>query len=231
MRDAMRPVSDGGHASNPYLDARREWNERYGDFIARERNWQRLAYLSVLVALVAVGGLAVAASQNKYVPYIVEIDKLGRMQAVQPASRAHPLDARFLKAQLATFIESLRSVVVDGQVQRQRVFQAYAMLRPSDAATGMVSAHFRDASPFERAQTETVSVQIETILPLSAHSWRLEWREIVRDRSGVRIGAERWTATATTVIVPPTDETHLLKNPAGLYVTELSWSKRMEDAG
>jgi len=224
-------ASDNGRqtGANPYLDARREWNERYGDFVARERNWQRLAFLSTLVALVAVAGLAYAASQNKFVPYVVEIDKLGRMQAVQPASRARPVEPRFIKAQLAAFIENVRSVTADGWVQRQRIFKAYAMLRTSDAATGMVSAHFRQASPFERAKTETVSVQIETILPLTRDSWRLEWVETQRDRTGIDTGAARWTATATTVIATPESEADMLKNPAGLYVTELSWSKRLED--
>jgi type IV secretion system protein VirB5 len=218
-------------ADNPYLNARREWNERYGDFVARERHWQRLAFLSVAVALVAVGGLAYAAMQNKYVPYVVEIDKLGRLQAVRPATRARPVETRFQKALLAEFIESLRSVVVDGQVQRQRIFKAYAMLRQGDAATAVVSAHVRDHSPFERAKTETVSVQMETLLPLSAHTWRLEWREMARDRTGVPTRTQRWTATATVVIVPPSDEASMLKNPAGLYVTDLSWSRRMEAAG
>jgi len=33
------PESDGG-VDTPYLAARREWNERYGDYIARARNWR-----------------------------------------------------------------------------------------------------------------------------------------------------------------------------------------------
>ena len=231
MSEATVSDTERQGAATPYLDARREWNERYGDYIIRERNWQRLAFLCVFVAVVAVGGLAYSASQNKFVPYVIELDKLGRIQAVQPATRVSPVEPRFIKAQLADFIENLRSVAVDGWVQRQKIFAAYAMLRASDAATGMVSAHFHDASPFERAKTETVSVQIETILPLTEQSWRIEWVETRRDRTGAKLGAERWTATASTLISPPTTEAVILKNPAGLYVTELSWSKRLEDKG
>jgi len=226
-------ASDKGRRAggNPYLDARREWNERYGDWVARERNWQRLAFICALVALVAVAGLAYAASQNKFIPYVVEMDQLGRMQAVRPASRARPVEPRFIKAQLAAFIENLRSVSADGWVQRQRIFGAYAMLRTGDAATGMVSEHFRDASPFETAKTETISVQIETILPLTEQSWRIEWVETRRDRTGAKLAVARWTATAATVLSPPETEAAILKNPAGLYVTELSWSKRLEENG
>lgn len=38
---------------NPYLNARREWDERYGGLISRARNWQRIAADSLAVAVVA----------------------------------------------------------------------------------------------------------------------------------------------------------------------------------
>ena len=31
---------------NPYLAARREWDERYGEFITRARNWRTVAMIS-----------------------------------------------------------------------------------------------------------------------------------------------------------------------------------------
>ena len=37
---------------NPYLDARREWNERYGSYIAQARNWRFAAVVALLLALV-----------------------------------------------------------------------------------------------------------------------------------------------------------------------------------
>ena len=36
---------------NPYLAARREWDERYGEFITRARNWRTVAMISALAAL------------------------------------------------------------------------------------------------------------------------------------------------------------------------------------
>ena len=36
---------------NPYLAARREWDERYGHLITRERNWRLMALISALIAL------------------------------------------------------------------------------------------------------------------------------------------------------------------------------------
>src|ERR1700722_9239780 len=42
---------------NPYLAARREWDERYGDFITRAKNWRTMAAFSSLIALVATVGI------------------------------------------------------------------------------------------------------------------------------------------------------------------------------
>ena len=36
----------GSEIYNPYLAARREWDERYGDQITRARNWRTMAFLS-----------------------------------------------------------------------------------------------------------------------------------------------------------------------------------------
>ncbi len=56
---------------------------------------------------------------------------------------------------------------------------------------------------------------------------QIEWRDIRRDRQGAELGTEQWKATANVMVVPPSDEATILKNPLGLYVTELSWSKRL----
>ncbi len=45
--------------SNPYLDARREWAERYGSYIAHARNWRLFSLGMLAIALVESVGLVV----------------------------------------------------------------------------------------------------------------------------------------------------------------------------
>ena len=59
------------HGHNPYLDARREWDERYGDALARASNWRRAAFAALAVALVAVVGIAHIGAQSKIEPYVI----------------------------------------------------------------------------------------------------------------------------------------------------------------
>lgn len=56
---------------NPYLAARQEWNERYGDAIAAARSWRLAALLASSVCLVLAAGSIYLGSQSALVPYIV----------------------------------------------------------------------------------------------------------------------------------------------------------------
>ncbi len=60
-----------------YIQARREWDERYGDLVLGKRNWQlAFAGLMLLSAVLAVGIVWMGA-RTKVIPYVVEVDKLG----------------------------------------------------------------------------------------------------------------------------------------------------------
>ena len=72
---------------NPYLAARREWDERYGEFITRARNWRTMAVISALVALVATGGMLWQSARSRVIPFVVLVDSLGRPIASGLAER------------------------------------------------------------------------------------------------------------------------------------------------
>ena len=41
-------------------------------------------------------------------------------------------------------------------------------------------------------------------------------------------GTERWTAVLSVALQPPRTEERLRKNPLGIYVNGLSWSRELE---
>src|SRR3989441_1464973 len=70
---------------NPFLAARHEFMNAFGDLARGKRNWQLIAYALVgLLALLALADLRLAAS-SRVVPYIVQVDRLGQGLAVGPA--------------------------------------------------------------------------------------------------------------------------------------------------
>jgi type IV secretion system protein VirB5 len=221
-----------GESDNPYLSARRTWNDHVGGVVAARRNWQLLCILSLLIALGAIGGVIQIGSQTRFVPYVVEVDRLGQAIAVAPAQQAGRTDPRIVHAAVASFIADLRLVTPDIALQRKAIFRAYAMLAPNDPATTKANEWFdgtQESNPFQRAANETVSTEITSVLPQSDDTWQVDWTETVRDRQGAIKGKPfQMRALLTVYVVAPTPDTteeDIRNNPLGIHVRDFSWSK------
>ena len=61
----------------------------------------------------------------------------------------------------------------------------------------------------------------------SPTSFQLRWRESTYN-AGTLVHVERYTGVATVVIDPPSTPERLQKNPLGLYVDAIDWSRELE---
>ncbi|OQX14083.1 MAG: hypothetical protein BWK73_10515 [Thiothrix lacustris] len=228
MNDNNKPVSNG----SPYLAARNEWNERYGSYIAAARQWRMVAWLSLVVAAGAVAAVGYFASQNKLIPYIVEIDGTGEIAAVRPATQAVSADvqARMVRWQVAQFVRDWRTVSPDGQIAKAAVDRVFALLSAAYSANAAIGEWFRENNPFTRASENTVTVEIQQVLPVSEKSWRVDWIETSRPRTqgGKTETPVSWTATVTVLAGGAVSEKTLLLNPTGLVVTDVSWQQQLK---
>jgi type IV secretion system protein VirB5 len=213
---------------SPYVAARREWNERYGDYIAAAKAWRLAAFVALGVAAVAVGAIAWVGAQNRVVPYIVEVNNLGESIVVARADHMQRADNRVLKAQLARFVVAWRTVTADLSVARRNVNELYAMLSATDPATIVLNDYMRQNSPFERAANETVNVEITNLLPISGETWQIEWIETRRTRHGETIDVTRWRCSPTIAFQQPKDDADIMRNPIGLFIKEIAWSKQLQ---
>jgi type IV secretory pathway TrbF-like protein len=57
---------------NVYVEAWRQWDERYADLVLGKRNWQIAAASSMVVSLVLAIGIVWQSSRSRYVPYVDE---------------------------------------------------------------------------------------------------------------------------------------------------------------
>jgi len=217
--------ADRQGVESPYLNARREWNERYGDYIARARNWRLAAIGSIGACLILSIGIVWLASQSRIVPYVVEVDKLGQTLPVGRADRATTVDQRIVKAELASWITDARSVSADPVAEKAALARVYAMVDSAGAAT--LNDYYRDNSPFDAAQRQTVAVSIDAVLPISPTSYQLQWTEETRDLQGRFLKSTEWQASLEIVIVTPTEEAVLLRNPLGVYIHSISWTQQL----
>lgn len=178
--------------------------------------------------LCLVAGLAAAlvwqSLRGDIMPWIVQVDDLGRAQVVAPADGAfEPTDPQ-IAWHLARFVEEVRAIPADPIVLRRQWLEAYDFT--TDRGALALNDYAREADPFARVGEEQVSVEVSSVIRASPDSFRVAWRER-RYVNGQRADTTRWTAILTIVIQPPRDADGLRKNPLGLYVHALDWSREM----
>jgi type IV secretory pathway TrbF-like protein len=226
--ESIEPVTNKHATSlNPYLHSagRRAYQESHGEYVIAAQRWRLIGMTALIVAGVAV--TVMIASQSQVVPYVVKVDRLGAAVAVDRADLAAKPDKAVIVAQLARWVMAVRSVWVDAGAQRGLAKEAYAVINARANAYGTLSDHMHAHNPFERAKTETMAVEVLSVLPISGDSWRIEWREETRSRDGVRAGAREFQATITISFNPPRDEATIRANPSGLYINSFSWAERL----
>src|SRR3954466_11275585 len=211
--------------TSPYLAARREWDERYGNLITRARNWRTAAFLALLIATLETGGLIAFSMKAKTIPYVVAVDSLGRVLAAGPAEQASRANDRLKRAALFQWVSDLRTVTTDGVAQRKAIDRVYSMVANGSPAQVEIGDFYRSDPPYQRAQTKTVEVDVKAVFAVSDRTYQVEWTETVRGLSGQVESEDRWKGSYTIAVSPPTDERLIRMNPLGIYVTDVSWSK------
>lgn len=206
----------------PYQKAAQVWDERLGSARVQAANW-RLAALAA-IGLSGVLGLTILTqiARSGVVPYVVEVDRFGEVRAVGPAFETYqPSDAQIAHF-LARFIEDVRSLSIDPVMVRTNWLRAYDFV--TDRGAQALNDYAREADPFMKIGSRTVTVEVTSVVRASSDSFEIRWKESTYENGSIA-KTERYTGLAATVLKPPTDTATLRKNPLGLYVHSINWSR------
>lgn len=223
VRYAETPVPE-----TPYQRAGQVWDERLGASRVQARNW-RFACLGALgLSGVMAIGLVWQTSQSSITPYVVEVTQQGDVRAVGAAAEAYvPTDAQIAN-HLARFISNVRSLALDPVVVRQNWLEAYDYA--TDRGAAALNEYARAADPFGKVGRQTVAIEVTSVVRASPDSFQIRWIER-RYENGALAATERWTAILSIVLQPPRSEAQLRKNPLGIYVNGLNWSRELGSNG
>ena len=205
-----REKTDREMTENPYLNARKQWNFIMGDMVSSRLLWQWAGMTGLLIGLGGVGGMIYLGSQSKFIPYIVEVNKLGETVAVARADQPQATDERIVRAMLGSFIGNARTVTTD-------------IAKMNEWLNGTP-----ESSPFKRAEKELVSVEIKSVLRQSDNSWQVDWVETTRAHDGKLLKPpQNMRALLNIYYVPPTTEQQIIVNPIGMFIRDFSWSNEL----
>lgn len=208
----------------PYQRAAQAWDDRIGSARVQAKNWRLMAFGSLILSCGLAGGLVWQSTHGTVVPWVVQVDKLGEAQAVAPAVADYrPSDAQ-IAWYLAHFIAKVRSLPADAIIVRQNWLQAYDFTTTAGAVA--LNDYARANDPFANLGKQQVAIDVSSVIRASPDSFRIAWVEH-RYQDGALAGTTRWTAILTIAIQPPTDADRLRKNPLGIYVNAINWSKEL----
>lgn len=227
MNPFKRPTTHYGTSpvpTTPYQRAAQAWDDRIGSARVQARNWRLMALGSLLLSAGLATGLVVQSARGVVTPWVVQIDRFGQAQAVAPAEADYqPTDPQ-IAWHLSRFIEEVRSIPADPVVVRRNWLRAYDYT--TDEGAQALSDWARTNDPFAQLGRVQVAVDVSSVIRASDESFRVAWTER-RYVDGQLAGTERWTAILTVVVQPPRSAEALRKNPLGVFVRALNWSKEL----
>ena len=208
----------------PYQRAAQVWDDRIGSARVQAKNWRLMAFGSLALSAALSAGLFWQSMNGSIVPWVVQVDRVGQAQAIAPATADYqPNDAQ-IAFYLARFIEQVRGIPADAIIVRQNWLRAYDFTTQAGALA--LNDYARSNDPFAKVGKSQVAVEVSSVIRASPSSFRVAWIER-RYQDGSLASTERWSAILTVAVQPPRDADTLRKNPLGIYINAINWSKEL----
>jgi len=214
--------------TDPYIKARKEYDEITHNINASKQNWQRMAFVLGVALMISITSNIFTISRAHVVPYVVQVDSLGRAMATDEAKFVPLNDEKIIKAFVFQYIDMARSVISDPEALRKNLAQVYKQSIKS-VQTNFLDVCYKENNPFDYVQNKgTRHVEFIVFLKEGENTYSVEWREIERNYDNQVLGEAHYKALISVIQIPHTSEDKYRENPLnpfGLYVTSLSWSK------
>ncbi len=218
-RFARTPVPE-----TPYQRAGQAWDDRIGAARIQARNWRLMALGELVLSAGLAAALVWQMSRGSVTPWVVEVDRLGAVQAVAPAAQGWRPDDAQIGWHLARFVEAVRAIPADPVVLRRDWLRAYDYV--GDKGALALGDYARRADPFAQVGKVQVSVEVSSVIRASPDSFRVAWIER-RYVDGALASTERWSAILTVSLRAPRTAEDLRRNPVGVFIQALDWSREM----
>ncbi|HTP83367.1 MAG TPA: conjugal transfer protein TrbF [Alphaproteobacteria bacterium] len=222
FKRATQAYGDTPQPVTPYQKAAQVWDDRIGSARVQAKNWRLMAFGCLALSFGLAGGLVWQSEQSRVTPYVVEVDKLGGVEAVGPAIRPYqPTDAE-IAYHLARFITDVRSLPIDPIVVRRNWLEAYDYA--TARAANVLNDYARQNDPFKSVGEKSITADVTSVVRASDSSFQVKWTEQTYDH-GTLSKTDHYTAILSVVVQQPHDADTLRKNPLGIYVHGLNWSR------
>ena len=142
---------------DPYIKARKEYDEITHNINASKQNWQRISFILAIALIVSIASNIVTIRKSHVVPYIVEVDSLGRAQATKEGKEVSINDERIIKAFVYQYIEMARGIISDPEILKKNLHLVYQESIKS-VQSNFLDVYYKTNNPFDYVQKDRKSV-------------------------------------------------------------------------
>lgn len=216
-----------------YLAARREWLERYGDYIAQAKNWRMVAFGSIAIAGLFGAGMVYEADRVHIIPYVVEVNKMGESVHLAQAVAAGTYQQPIVRHVLTHWLRLVRERLPAKAPETHEYKDAYNYV--SGDARGALTAFYNRHNPYNDfvnklgGRTITITSALpDGALTAKGGTFQIQWTETQYAQNGMISGQTHWQGTFTYVVTAPSSNPQVLNgNPFGIYITNFNWNQTL----
>lgn len=207
------------------------WDHRISEAVASQTSWKYATFLATAGLILSSAGNIYLANQSKVQTVHIVHDSIGGVIGVSASSErpGEPSQA-MLMAAVQDWVVNVRTVYIDVLALRHAILAAYALVADKSQASQALNTFYQTQDPFERAKSETVSLQNVVAVPPSptdvgkTQTWAVSWIETVTSRDGTSSQSTRWAANVTFELKTPKSVADAMRDPNGVYVVSFSWT-------
>lgn len=212
-------------AQQKYLLARREWMERYGDYIAQAKNWRMAALASIGIAAIFGVGMVYEADRVHVVPYVVEVNHLGQSVHLAQEVQAGTYSMPVVRHVIANWVRTVRERLPEIAEEKQVYDSAYDIV--SSREVQLLDGYFTKHNPYSNFTKNEGgrTVKIISVLPLGQPNSKggqlqVQWQEKQYGSNGEVEWKKRYQGVVSYQLVPPSSNPRILqKDPYGIVIT------------
>lgn len=187
-----------------------------------------LGYVGFALGFISLIGYLAADTKNKFIPYLVTVDKQGSILSVGKVQEQRVIPSQVVSAYLCDFIENLHTKTTDSALQLELINKVYAAIALNSNAQKVVDEHYQQKNYLKQ---DLVSEQafVDSIVGITNESVQIEFF-IKTIKSNEEIVKDYYTALISYKIDTPNyTQLELLRlNPIGLFIYDLNISKKMQ---
>lgn len=208
---------------NMYLQAQREWDERFA-FHARQAKIATTMAIILALLSIALGGIIVwQAMHRTYVPYVVMVDDLGRPALANPPLMVSDWPDAVILREVSESVERLRAIPADEVALKAAWKKLLLYTVPGTAAYRKIAERGQSKvnSPFVLHEQLTIEVEMRSVLFQGGKTWLAEWSEITREHpSGRPIKTARYNGSFQLGQLEQRSPEILTVNPLGVQIQD-----------